>query len=218
MGDDLEAFGQAGWLAEDDDSCSSALHLISIKSVRSLNTGSCVALDNGYCGIEFPQPAHETFGAGLEVLELPGACIEEVEFAIFLSGLSRLRSLKISCHSKYDCGFEMDTAAIVGAIGEQVGETLETFSFSTGTTFSIEQLRLLPAMDKFIKLKDFELETEIFLVLEDYDELQLSLPDTLPRILKWLHIIVQNLDSVPTNRPPLLSNISLRKRMTDYRT
>lgn len=178
--------------------------LLSIKSVRSFCAGSCRAIDDGYTGVAFEAPRLESFGSGLENVELVGSVVDDIELRKFLSRVPKLRSFKLSYEVKWHgCGHEADCGAIMKAIEDEVGDTLEELSFSLMDDWCPIESDI-ESMKKFKKLKRVELELGLLIGSQDHEN-QVGTEGNIPR---------QRLASV---LPPTIERLSLLVEDTDNR-
>ncbi|KAH8797372.1 hypothetical protein F5884DRAFT_254564 [Xylogone sp. PMI_703] len=134
---------------------------LSIKSVRNFYAGGCKAVNDGYTGIPFPIPSYDSFGVGLEVVEIAGACVKSDELRTILSRMPRLRSLKLGYETKWHgCGHNMNAEAIMAAIEDEVGKTLEDLSFSILACYG-EIESGIKSMKNFTRLRDLEFDLKL---------------------------------------------------------
>jgi hypothetical protein len=98
---------------------STFIPFLSIESVRKFCAGSTRALDNGYRGYPFEAPKYETFGRGLEVVELVAAVVDAIELRKFLSRIPRLKAFRlkafrVSYETQWSgCGPHFDASAVM---------------------------------------------------------------------------------------------------------
>lgn len=137
---------------------SSFVPFLTIRSVRNFYTGSCLAINDGRTEIPFELPYPYTFHSSLEVVELAGTAVDPTELKKFLTGLPRLRSLKLCFEVKWHgCGGYANAAAIMDAIEENTCETLETLSFSL-LWYHGGRESGVKSMKRFKRLKEAELD------------------------------------------------------------
>jgi len=106
---------------------------------------------------------HDSFGAGLEVVELVGAVVDAIELRKFLSRMPRLRSFKLSYETKWHgCGHDWDAGDVMSVIEDQVGEQLEDLSFSILNCYG-DPGSEITSLKNFKKLKQIELDVEVLL-------------------------------------------------------
>jgi hypothetical protein len=167
---------------------------LSINGVKNFNTGSVVAADDDRAGIPFPDITYDSFGLDLETVELPWAWIDGPECAMFLSRLPRLRSLKICVEFKQHISpVDVEMSSIINAIGDEVGDRLETFTFSvyhTGEYGEGDGDGPPCSFTKYTKLRDLELDTFVLHYNNDEDRILINL---LPPSLERLCIAVQRM-------------------------
>jgi hypothetical protein len=134
-----------------------------IKSLKNFCAGDCRATCVGGGHIiqdelyKFVAPENKNFGAGLEVVELVGACVDSTELRNFLSPMRNLRSFKLSFN-----GDEWEADEIISVIEEEVGGTLEELSLSILYCFGDSGMGI-DSMKKFTKLKELEIDIQLFL-------------------------------------------------------
>ena len=177
--------------------------LLSIKSVKSFKAGGCIALDDNYTGKAFPLPPYETFGYGLEEVDLVGACVNADELRKFLSRTKRLKKFRLSYETKWHgCGHDWDAGATMAMIEEEVADTLEALSFSIITCFGSIETSIAPFMKKFKQLKELELDIRTLLPEEShitkgkkFDKFAIPpLRDMLPATIEKLRLLVTNIN------------------------
>ncbi|RDL35772.1 uncharacterized protein BP5553_06384 [Venustampulla echinocandica] len=173
-----------------------------IKTVENFFSGGCMVIDDNYTGIPFPDPRWESFGAGLEVAGLFGAYFDGGKLQKFLSRLPKLRSLGLSYMTEwYDTGHVMDARAIMEAVEDAAGGTLELLSF-TAYNFDGKIKRGVQSMKGFTKLTELELDMELLLSREGgepddsgEDEGGSKVPrlgDLLPPTIEWMCLRIYN--------------------------
>jgi hypothetical protein len=192
-----------GWGYENRWVLSSFNPLLSIKTVRSFCAGSCRAIDDGYTGRPFEIPKFESFGVGLEDVELVGSTVDGIELRKFLSRLPKLRSFKLSYEVKWHgCGHEVDCGGIMSAIEDEVGETLEELSFSHLNDWS-PVVSYIESMKNFKKLKYVELELALLIGSQDLHNqaknkrsiiTKQRLADLLPPTVAGICLLMKNMD------------------------
>ncbi|RDW61500.1 hypothetical protein BP5796_11392 [Coleophoma crateriformis] len=199
------------WGYENREELTSFTPFLSITSMRNFSAGSCVAVDDGYTGIPFPKPEQETFGFGMEKIDLIGFCVDPVELRTFLLPMSRLQVFRMSYETKWHgCGHDWDATNTFDAIQEAVGNTLEELSFSALNCFGNIDAGIT-SMKKFTKLKDFEVDVK--LLTRDGDDLSEvpRLGDLLPATIETLCLLAENFDDVTAELDHLLSKIAISR-------
>lgn len=137
--------------------------LLRIQSVREFYAGNCRSLqfeDNRRFG-SVNNLRVDGLGLGLEVVELAGAIITSEELHSLLSGMPRLRSLKLSHGPGYQVAggdsIAWDASIYMACIQDAVGDRLEELSFSVVNGLATNENGII-SMKGFTKLKFLELE------------------------------------------------------------
>ncbi|RDW77659.1 hypothetical protein BP6252_05712 [Coleophoma cylindrospora] len=199
------------WGYENREELTSFAPFLSIPSMRNFSAGSCIAVEDGYTGIPFPKPEQETFGVGMEKIDLTGFCVDPDELRTFLLPMSRLRVFRMSYETKWHgCGHDWDAANTFNTIHELVGNTLEEFSFSALNCFG-EVTAGITSMEKFTQLKDFEVDIKLLTGYgDDLSEIP-RLGDLLPATIETLCLLAENFDDVTAELDHLLSKIAISR-------
>ncbi|KAH6666227.1 hypothetical protein B0J14DRAFT_199642 [Halenospora varia] len=147
-----------GWGYEAHISLDTFNPFLSIKSVKKFIMGGSKALEDGYTGASFNEPENgSSFGAGLEQVQLAGACANGIELRKFLKWMPRLKSFQFSFETKWHgCGHDWNKAAAMEAIEATTCDTLEDLSFSIVNCYGGTGPGIA-SMKKFKKLKRLEL-------------------------------------------------------------
>jgi hypothetical protein len=170
--------------------------------MRRFCAGSTRAIDDGYTGAPFDIPEYETFGMGLEVVELVGAVVDGKELGKFLSRMPRLKTFRLSYETKWHgCGHDFDAAAAMTAIEDAVGDQLEELSFSILNCYGEVETRV-DSMKKFTKLRKLELDIGVVIWgLYEGDQTAMLLDevpvlgDLLPPSVESLHLLADHVNA-----------------------
>ncbi|KAJ0382930.1 hypothetical protein COL922a_011526 [Colletotrichum nupharicola] len=130
---------------------------LAIKSVREAYIGGCIALDDGYTGMPF-DPEYPEYSTRLERLELVGCTFGPEEMRELLSRLPNLKCLHFAYETKWHgCGHNLDAGAMMNAIMECTGETLEELSMWMMVHYGTAG-RTLVDMKAFKRLKSLHID------------------------------------------------------------
>ncbi|KAF4900254.1 hypothetical protein CGCF415_v010165 [Colletotrichum fructicola] len=130
---------------------------LAIKSVREAYIGGCIALDDGYTGMPF-DPEYPEYSPRLERLELVGCTFGPEEMRELLSRLPNLKWLHFAYETKWHgCGHNLDAGAMMNAIMECTGETLEELSMWMMVHYGTAG-RTLVDMKGFKRLKSLHID------------------------------------------------------------
>ncbi|KAH0443653.1 hypothetical protein CcaCcLH18_00966 [Colletotrichum camelliae] len=130
---------------------------LALKSLREAYIGGCIALDDGYTGMPFDSEYPE-YSPLLERLDLVGCTFGPEEMRELLSRLPNLKSLHFAYETKWHgCGHNLDAGAMMNAIMECAGQTLEELSMWMMVHYGTAG-RTLVDMKGFKKLKSLHLD------------------------------------------------------------
>ncbi|KAI8317095.1 hypothetical protein K4K59_011003 [Colletotrichum sp. SAR11_240] len=130
---------------------------LAIKSVREAYIGGCIALDDGYTGMPF-DPEYPEYSPLLERLDLVGCTFGPEEMRELLSRLPNLKCLHFAYETKWHgCGHNLDAGAMINAIMECAGETLEELSMWMMVHYGTAG-RTLVDMKGFKRLKSLHID------------------------------------------------------------
>ncbi|KAL3298217.1 secreted protein [Colletotrichum asianum] len=130
---------------------------LAIKSVRQAYIGGCIALDDGYTGMPF-DPEYPEYSPRLERLDLVGCTFGPEEMRELLLRLPNLKRLHFAYETKWHgCGHNLDAGAMMNAIMECAGETLEELSMWMMVHYGTAG-RTLVDMNGFKQLKSLHID------------------------------------------------------------
>ncbi|KAH8659375.1 hypothetical protein BGZ60DRAFT_415134 [Tricladium varicosporioides] len=217
----------AGWGYEAHCGLDTFNHFLSIKSVQKFVMGGSKALEDSYTGQTFIEPEEgSSFGAGLEEVQLAGACADGTELRKFLKWMWKLKSFKFSFETKWHgCGHDWNKATAMAAIEDTTSETLEDLSFSIIECYGWTGPGIA-SMKKFKKLKRLELHLKCLTGLPyelddtigeykaDYDNVKFPklgdlLPSSIEELVLWERTMLDDRGVIGGNLfPRLFENFS----------
>lgn len=181
--------------------------LLSIESVRRFCAGSTVAMEDGDTGVAFYEPEYESFGRGIEVVELVATAVDGKELAKFLSRMPQLKTFRLNSETKmhkYNFHFHFNTRATMTAIEDTVGGQLEELSFCNWKiSGKIGESRVV-SLKKFTKLRKLELDVSLLIAELPASHMFCSaldqvpvLSDLCPPTLESLQLVAPNISTYP---------------------
>jgi hypothetical protein len=140
---------------------------LELTSLRVLQAAGCSAIDRRFWERNLSRAAihkeHGTLGEGLQVIDIAGCYMGNLDLSYLLSCASRLRVFRL-CHaaSVHEPSQEWDAREFTEILQSKVGETLEVLSLSK--LWDAEPMRgRVESMRGFKKLKSLELDARILM-------------------------------------------------------
>lgn len=165
---------------------------LSIRTVTSFIAGGCVAVEDGYTGMPFPNPSDENYGVNIEEVILAGSVVDAEELQKFLERLPKLKHLKISYETKWHgCGHDMDANAIFAAIESTTGDTLESLTFAVHSCYG--DVSIVKPPKQFTKLKELELDSQVLMGVNSATTVS-PLVDLVPASVERFCLLVERME------------------------